>query len=220
MADENNNQNQQQYNMPPQYNQQQYAQPPQKPKKPIYKKWWFWLIIVFVLIIIISAVSGGGSDSDSSSDASSNTTVSEEITEEETETTTETTTVTTTEETTVSKKKYKEQCKKINYKDLARNPDNYKGEKVKFTGEVIQVIESSWDNSVEYRIAVSKEDWGYSSDEVVYVTYEMSENESRILEDDIVTFYGEADGLCTYESTMGAQISIPQVNAVVIELKE
>lgn len=227
-----NNQGEQNYQMSPQqsnpqqmppqqFPQYQPVMPPQKPKKPVYKKWWFWVIVV-ILILIIGSSFGGNSESDgnkTTESASVSQKSTTEAPEKETEKTTEKTTTKKETTTKFSKKKYKETCKKIPFKDLARNPDKHEGKKVKFTGEVIQVIESTWGNSVEYRIAVSKESWGYSADDVVYVTYTPSENESRILEDDIVTFYGEFKGLYSYNSTLGGKITIPQVEAKVIDLK-
>jgi len=40
----------------------------------------------------------------------------------------------------------------------------------------------------------------------------------RILEDDTVTVYGVTQGLYTYTSTMGAQITIPEVLAMYFEI--
>ena len=110
---------------------------------------------------------------------------------------------------------YKASCQSIAYDDLARNPDNYKGKNVKFTGKVVQVIE---DNSGStYRINVTK--GKYSSwDDTVLVAYSPSSSSNRILEDDIVTFYGISGGLYTYKSTMGASITIPSVYAKYIDL--
>ena len=110
---------------------------------------------------------------------------------------------------------YKASCQSIAYDDLARNPDNYKGKNVKFTGKVVQVIE---DNSGStYRINVTK--GKYSSwDDTVLVAYSPSSSSNRILEDDIVTFYGLSGGLYTYKSTMGASITIPSVYAKYIDL--
>ena len=46
-------------------------------------------------------------------------------------------------------------------------------------------------------------------DTVIYLIYDPSIVDSRILEDDYVTFYGESKGLYSYESTMGGKITIP-----------
>lgn len=114
---------------------------------------------------------------------------------------------------TMSAKKYKATCKSVSYDSLARDPEKYKGKLVKFYGRVVQVQES---DSIlyysVYRINVGNDGYGYY-DDTVYVTYDSSKSSSRILEDDMVTFYGEYKGLTTYETVMGASITIPHVHA-------
>lgn len=92
----------------------------------------------------------------------------------------------------------------ITYSQLARTPDDYKGKKVKFSGRVIQVIEGSGETNL--RLTVNGD---YNS--VVLLVYNPSIVESRILENDYITFYGIAKGLHTYESTMGGMITIPLI---------
>ena len=112
--------------------------------------------------------------------------------------------------TTMSESQYKEKCQSISYDSLARDPSKYKGELVKFTGEVIQVLEES--GIVAMRVNVTNNGYGYY-DDTVYVWYLYDEDESKFLEDDIITFYGEYDGLYSYESVLGATITIPEVFA-------
>lgn len=92
----------------------------------------------------------------------------------------------------------------ITYDQLARNPDTYKGKKVKFEGKILQVMEDE-DDGPSYRLAV-----GGNSDTVIYavVPKNLVENK-RILEDDWVVFSGVSYGVITYESTMGGNITIP-----------
>ena len=120
---------------------------------------------------------------------------------------------------TMSKSAYMSKCKSISYNELARNPKKYEGQMVKFTGEVIQVQEaqSMWYYNV-YRIDVTYKGYGYY-DDTVYVTYDGYGSEERILEDDIVTFYGEYQGLKTYETVMGSSVTIPHVEAKYIVVK-
>ena len=115
---------------------------------------------------------------------------------------------------TVSEAKYKGQCESISYDNLARDPDTYDGRKVKFTGEVIQVVEG--DYVTAYRIDVTKTRYGYT--DTVYVVYVPEKGAPRILEDDIVTLYGEYTGLYSYESIMGATITIPSIMALYIDV--
>ncbi|MEM1504790.1 toxin regulator [Domibacillus sp. 8LH] len=92
----------------------------------------------------------------------------------------------------------------ITYDQLARTPDDYIGEKVKFYGKVVQVMEG--DGEVQVRIAVN-EDY----DTILFGAYDSYITNSRILEDDLITVMGTSNGLLTYESTMGGDITIPSI---------
>lgn len=120
--------------------------------------------------------------------------------------------------TSLTAKQYKQKCKNISYKKLARTPDKYEGKKVKFTGEIVQVMEDEDTSSAVYRINVTKGNYGFW-DDTVYVEY-WGSSEKRFLEDDIVTFYGESVGLYTYETVLGASVTIPCVNAKYITLNK
>lgn len=110
---------------------------------------------------------------------------------------------------------YKESCKTYDYKELARNPSGYIGEKVKFTGEVIQVQESVYVNI--YRINVTEGDYGFWED-TLYVTYTPEEDTPRILENDIITLYGEMEDLMTYETVLGSTATLPSMTAKYIDI--
>ncbi len=113
---------------------------------------------------------------------------------------------------------YKEQCKEYTYKDIARNPDSVKGEYVRLTGEVIQVVESG--KTVTLRVDITKNDYGYYSD-TVYVTYRRkSDTEDRILENDIIIIYGKLGGLEKYTAILGQEVSLPKIFAEYIEISE
>ena len=90
----------------------------------------------------------------------------------------------------------------ITYDQLARTPDDYKGEKVKFKGKVVQVLEG--DSTIDLRLAVNSD-----YDKMVYLYYPKKLVSSRVLEDDKITIYGVSEGLYTYKSTMGGHITIP-----------
>ena len=97
--------------------------------------------------------------------------------------------------------------KHIAYKELARNPDTYNGINVIFTGKVIQVQESG--KLVNLRVNVTKNDYGY--EDTVLIQYDKSIVSGRMLDDDVITFSGMSMGLLTYETVMGAEMTIPQV---------
>lgn len=113
------------------------------------------------------------------------------------------------EKLAAEKKKKEEEEKKgydtgITYSQLARTPDDYLAKKVKFSGEVVQVMEDG--DSIGIRLAV---DGDY--DNIILGTFDSSIVSERILEDDYITVYGLSSGIYTYESTMGASISVPSM---------
>ena len=142
-----------------------------KDKKPIFKKWWFWFIIVIVVIGLIGS-SGDNDNSDVSATAENGTTQEQQTNEVATEEISSTEAIT-------ENVDYRESCTSVGYKDIARMPDDYEGLDVYFTGQVIQVMESSFSNSVTYRIDVTKDAYGYWED-TVYVTYKLPEASPRI----------------------------------------
>lgn len=109
---------------------------------------------------------------------------------------------------------YKTQCENYSYEELARNPESYKGKFVCMTGEVIQVLEDG--STLNLRINVTEGTYTWS--DTVMVVYTYKTGESRLLDDDIVTFYGLSGGTHTYTSVMGAEITVPIVYAQYIDL--
>lgn len=113
---------------------------------------------------------------------------------------------------------YKGKCKSYSYEKIFRYAEDYNGKFAKFTGKVVQVIEDG-DLYEVYRVDVTKDKWGYY-DDTIYVFYaDINDFTSRILEDDIITIYGELDGLYTYETVLGANVTIPKINAKYIYIK-
>ncbi len=92
----------------------------------------------------------------------------------------------------------------ITYDQLARTPDDFKGQKVKFSGKVLQVMES--DDETQIRLAVDS-----NYDTVLYCGYSPAIISSRILDDDIITVYGTSLGLFSYTSTLGGKITLPAI---------
>lgn len=100
---------------------------------------------------------------------------------------------------------YKKACSDPSFEDVARNPDDWEGKQVEFTGEVIQVMEDA--GTYTLRVNVTQTSWGW--DDTIMVIYSSPDGASRILEDDVVTFYGLMGGMYSYESVMGATITVP-----------
>ena len=97
------------------------------------------------------------------------------------------------------------------YDQLARNPDTYKGQKVKIKGKVLQADVSG--DTCYARIAMNSD---YNT--VVFVTYDKDLLGYRLLDDDIVTVYGSDLGTYSYEAVSGASITLPWLHAAIIEM--
>ena len=112
------------------------------------------------------------------------------------------------------KQLYIKNCKSIAYTSLERTPGEYEGEYVKFSGYVVQVCSeaSSALYYSTYRVATSGR---YNN--VVYLVVDNYGSGTRILEDDYITFYGTFDGLYTYTTVRGDQITIPKVMAEYVD---
>ncbi|MBR6793378.1 MAG: hypothetical protein IKM48_03340 [Clostridia bacterium] len=206
-----------------------------KAKKPLFKRWWFWLIVVLVALYIIGSVGNTDEEQPDTPDQSvsqndDNKDQTENKTEEpkdQTENKTENKEPVKNEELekvpektpAQIKTEYISACESVTYKDIARYPDNYTGKNVKFRGKVIQVSEGGFLNPKNtYRIEVTEDEYGYW-DDVVLVEYEVPEGAANILEDDIVTFYGECTGTTSYTSVLGSKITIPSVDAKYIDIE-
>lgn len=121
--------------------------------------------------------------------------------------------------TTMSEEDFKSACKKIEYKELARTAEDIVGTKIKLKGEIQQVAVESEDGVSEYLISVTKDEYDFWSDNV-YVYFDTSNFDTKLLDEDIVVLYGEVAGTETYTSILGESITIPKVNAVYVTLKE
>ncbi|MCI9261284.1 hypothetical protein [uncultured Adlercreutzia sp.] len=101
--------------------------------------------------------------------------------------------------------------KSVKYEKIARNPDDYVGKKIKFSGTVLQVIEGEEENMI--RLGTKD-----TYDDVVIVGYDPALKKERILEDDVVTVYGDCVGLYSYEATLGQTITLPALFAAEITI--
>ena len=57
-------------------------------------------------------------------------------------------------------------------------------------------------------------------DTVLFVTYDAGQVTGRILEDDILTIYGTVVGDYSYETVMGATITLPWIHGDIIDTSE
>jgi peptidoglycan hydrolase-like protein with peptidoglycan-binding domain len=87
------------------------------------------------------------------------------------------------------------------FKDASRYPEQYIGTQVKITGKVLQVLGNKSDG---FQLRVASKG---SYDNVVYIiVLNATEN---ILEDDKINFYCSLAGTTSYETILGAEVTLP-----------
>ena len=91
---------------------------------------------------------------------------------------------------------------------INRNPDNYEGQHFIITGRVVQAIEEK-DDEHGYTVVGLRVATRGLYDDIIFVIYFREPGQDRILEDDRITFEGEAYGLYTYTSTDDVPITLP-----------
>jgi hypothetical protein len=100
----------------------------------------------------------------------------------------------------------------VTYDDLFRNNELHVGKLVYYRGKTIQVIDVD-DDQYQLRVNVTEDSFFWT--DTVFVQY----SGSRLLEDDIVEFVAEVDGLISYSATFGNEITIPQLTALDLRLE-
>lgn len=77
---------------------------------------------------------------------------------------------------------------------------------------------------LKYLVNITEKNYYYLNEtyykDTIMVHYQYSNSyESKILEDDIITIYGQSVGLVSYESIVGSQVTIPAIDALYIDIK-
>ncbi len=101
---------------------------------------------------------------------------------------------------------------KFDFKSVSRNPEDYISDKVKISGRVVQVMGSRSEGYI-VRLATKGR-----YDNIIYCVI-LAENAPsyNILEDDKITIFAVLAGEHTYETTMGAEITLPLVRVDFVE---
>lgn len=100
----------------------------------------------------------------------------------------------------------------IPYNQLEKNPERYAGTKVKYTGQIFQIQEAGDEGGV-LLLAVTDEGYGFWDDNI-WVDYDQSIEGA---EEDIITVYGIVKGSQSYETQIGGETYVPQIEARYIE---
>lgn len=154
-----------------------------KNKPPIYKRWWFIAIIV---LIVLSAIGGSGSSSDSSASSSKATSKASASTASSAASVVP----------EVSEDDYKAECQTVDYKELCRYPEKYEGTKIVVKVKVSQIIDANFSGSEKaWRTYTDNSGYGFYADDEYYMLDKRGGDAVKILDDDIITVYGEFTGL-------------------------
>ena len=148
-----------------------------KNKPPIYKRWWFIAIIV---LVVLSAIGGSGSSSDSSASSSKATSKAS----------TSTASFVASVVPEISEDDYKSECQQTDYKELCRYPEKYEGTKIVVKVKVSQIIDANFSGSEK-----AWRTYGFYADDEYYMLDKRGGDAVKILDDDIITVYGELTGL-------------------------
>lgn len=106
---------------------------------------------------------------------------------------------------------YKAGAVTIPYNQLEKNPERYKGTRVRYQGQIFQIQEESYGGWM--LLAVTNEGYGFWDDNI-YVEYDGTINSA---EDDVVTVYGRVRGTFSYETQIGGETFVPHVRAKYID---
>lgn len=89
-----------------------------------------------------------------------------------------------------TEEEYKASCEEYKYKDVLRNPEEYVGKRIKITVKISSVHEKTWLNDTKYYMAYSQTDYGWYGER--YGIFDLRKDQTlKLLEDDIITVYGE-----------------------------
>lgn len=108
---------------------------------------------------------------------------------------------------------YKASCVAVNFQDLNSNMSKYKGQHLKFTGQIVQINNNN--GRTELVISVTPVSGGWSNTNLIYVTYH---SQTQFKQGDIVTVYGEISGTYNYFSATIGQLILVKIAARYIEL--
>jgi len=101
----------------------------------------------------------------------------------------------------------------VPYDELFRHNESYIGDVVYFRGKIIQVVEKLF-GGYTWRVATKQNEYFGYIDDILWVNYDGP----RFLEGDIIDLYGTVKGLKTYTAILGQQVTIPEIDALKVDL--
>lgn len=106
---------------------------------------------------------------------------------------------------------FKNNVSVVTYEELVRNPHKYKGVPLMVQIDVTQIFEGGIITQSGYSGSKGEDQW--------YVNYELPENSTRILEGDVVNFYGTFDEVVEMELLLfKSSVYLPKLDAMYYEI--
>lgn len=122
----------------------------------------------------------------------------------------------------ISEGAYKAQCRQMDYKELCRHPDKYKGTKVTVKVMVAQIVDANiFGTRKAWRTYSDNSGYGFYADDEYYMLDNRGSSNVKILTDDIVVVYGEFTGLETVTRALtGTTDELPRIEVRFADLAE
>jgi hypothetical protein len=118
----------------------------------------------------------------------------------------------TAEERAADKQKFINAAETIDYDQLHKNADRYAGRKVKYQGQIFQIQEDPVGGGL-LLLSVTNEGYDLWTDNI-WVNYK---GNIKSAEDDIITIYGVVKGSRSYETQIGGETYVPEIDARYVE---
>ena len=113
---------------------------------------------------------------------------------------------------------YKASCDAYDYKSILRSPDTYKGKHIVLTVKIAQIMSSSWTEDT-WRVYDDEDGSGFFLDNEYVLRDKRSDTSLKILEDDLVTVYGEISDPETFIRAIGwTSVECPCIDVKYIDL--
>ena len=170
------------------------------------KKKPFGIILVLIGLLIIVGALGNGEESSTTPDKEAESVVSKEESSSDTE-------------SVISRESIEELKISASYKDLLRNPDEYRDEYVVITVQIRQILKSG---SKTYYFGYTDES-GYNfyfDDQYGFVDKRIDDN-TKLLEEDILRVYGRFSGLKSFKRALtNVEVEIPCIEILYADIIE
>lgn len=105
---------------------------------------------------------------------------------------------------------YKSECKAVSFDEIKEAPDALNGDKVSFSGPIINIIDDV------FYMAVTKSESGHYVN-IVAFRYNSPNN---IKKSDMVTIWGESKGFYEHTTSLGKDCKDPIIEAAIVEKLE